>query len=75
MATDEKAFSCRADEQHFPRSGRGCSRQALHTLRRAGELLVELSPTAASNKDWKKLPVLYCVYSNNESLEEGVRNI
>lgn len=75
MATDEKAFSCRADEQHFPRSGRGHSRQALHTPRCAGELLVELSPTAASNKDWKKLPVLYCVYSNNESLEEGVRNI
>lgn len=35
----------------------------------------ELSPIAASNEDLKKLPVLCCVYSNNESLEEGVRNI
>lgn len=75
MASDGKAFSCRADERRFPRVGRERSREPLYTQRRAGELLVELSPIAASNKDSKKLPVLYCVYSNNESLEEGVRNI
>jgi len=49
--------------------------QAPSTHRHTGELLVELSPIAASKEDLKRLPVLCCVYSNNESLEEGVRNI
>lgn len=44
------------------------------THRHTGELLVELSPTDASNENFKKLSVLCCVYSN-DSLEEGVRNI
>jgi len=47
----------------------------LYTQTRTEELLVELSPIAALNEDLKKLPVLYCVYSNNESPEEGVGNI
>lgn len=75
MASDEKkSFSLWKTQAESPWVGVLNSCQSPFTHRHTGKLLVELSPTAASNEDLKKLPVLCCVYSNNESLEEGVRN-